>query len=257
MSKSFAQHFQNAYGDDGLKKNYMRAHYDVTGFCQGVGLNGSVVSRLRNAVIEGINAQVLLPRAILLVFEDDILKEVNHFKPGISHICGRLLEWLSNQLHRAIVAHKEKLPSKSRKFRYPTILWVKAVKHYDFKEMNEFRDKFNNCVNATVALFREMEVLNLEKWDDCDRGLIKNDRFTARGMASYWMSINDAFEKWDREVMKASRIPSCGSGNGKTVGSICKYREDLANSNKFRWKPEETRFKLPKPKAKPTLVPYQ
>ena len=34
MSKSFAQYFQNAFGDSG-KMGYIRAHYDAIGYCQG------------------------------------------------------------------------------------------------------------------------------------------------------------------------------------------------------------------------------
>ena len=34
MEKTFGQYFQNAYSMEG-KKSYMRAHYDVTGFCPG------------------------------------------------------------------------------------------------------------------------------------------------------------------------------------------------------------------------------
>ena len=114
MSESYAQYFQNAFGDNG-KINYMRAHYDVTGFCQASnGLNNNYISRIRNALAKGMNDQVILPRAVLLIFEEDLITSVNHKKPGISTLMGRLIEWLANQMHRMIVSHKEKLPSKSR-----------------------------------------------------------------------------------------------------------------------------------------------
>ena len=130
MAKSFGQHFQNAYADDGITKGYVRAHYDVTGFCQdGEALNGSYMGRIRNAVIEGINKQTLMPKAIIMVLDMDFLDHINHYNPGISFICGKMLEWVSNQLHRAVTAHKEKLPSKSRKFRYPMFLWIRMPMH--------------------------------------------------------------------------------------------------------------------------------
>ena len=128
MADSYAQHFQNAFGSNG-KLGYVKAHYDVSGICnksisQG---NGNIINRVRNAVVKLINDQWLLPKVILLILEGDILEEINHFKPGISGAIGRLLEWLANQLHRVITSHKERLPSKSRKYKYPTILWILPI----------------------------------------------------------------------------------------------------------------------------------
>ena len=175
MVKSFSQYFQNAFSEDG-KTGYIRAHYDVSGYCSGnTAEGGNILNRLRNILVEAINKEITFPKAIMYVFEEDILDEMNHFKPGVSLLSGRCLEWLGNQIHRIVITHKERLPSKARKFKYPTIFWVSLPNHYDWpKSRDESRKKFNSCIRSTVSLFREMQELTFEcsDWDDCDRSLL-------------------------------------------------------------------------------------
>ena len=125
MASSFAQHFQDAYHSSNNKVGYIRAHYDVSGFCNGTvikGGNGNILNRLRNELVRAINEQPLLPRAIVVVLDDDVIDAFNHYIYGFSKSVGRIAERLGNQFHQIVSAHKEKLPSKSRKFKFPTIL---------------------------------------------------------------------------------------------------------------------------------------
>ena len=257
VARSFAQYFQDAFGMDGKKVGYIRAHYDVTGYCQDSGLNASIWSRLHNGLVEALNKQVLLPKAILLVLEDDIIRNVNFFQQGFSSLLGRLLEWLSNQIHRVITARKEKLPSKSRKFKYPTILWCLLPEHYGFGPKNEFRKKLNCCISSVTALFREMETLPIE-WDELDMSLISKETFTAKGFLVFWQKLNLAFEKWDKEQMRILHTSTTPQGNGRLYScgttkenkQAGRHRERKEVSQKFHWKPGQTKFKLPKPKPK-------
>ena len=247
VESTFAQYFQNVYGDN-MKKSYLKAHYDVTGYCPGTEfLNGNILSRLRNALTAAINKQQLFPKAILIVLESDLLDSLKHKKPGISDLMGRTIEWLFNQFHRMVITYKEKLPSKSRKFKYPTILWSSLPLHKDWERsgINEYRMKFNTCLKNTVSLFREMEFLPI-KWDDLDEDLLVDRRMSSKGLTTYWSALNDAFESWDKEQMKSSKIQL--GINKNPVKNQNRYREAVAENGKFKWKIEKTRFKLPKPK---------
>ena len=224
------------------------AHYDATGFCQSAttALNGNILSRIRNALVEAINAQVVLQRAVILVLDNDLLNYFNHYKPGVSLLLGKAVEWIANQFHRIITAHKEKLPSKSRKFKYPTILWSKLPIHKEWTEINESRTKLNTCIKNTVSLFREMEILEFPEWNSNDSSIVTRSKLNAKGFIQYWQCINRGFEEWDKAQMKlkqAATVPF--SSDGKKFGN--KYRERTAESRKFDWKPIDTRFKLPKP----------
>ena len=248
VSDTYTQFFKNAFGDEG-QIGYIRAHYDVTAFCLGKDkLNKNILSRFRNALVKAVNKQVVLPKAIIYIMEQEFIDDLQHYGPGISHLLGKCVEYIANQTHRVITAHKEKLPSKSRKFKYPAILWATMPEHYDWKEMNQYRNKYNVIIQTTTSLFREMEILKLT-WDDCDRGYFTRMKLNARGRTSFWISVNEAFEAWDKLQMKLAKIPSCGNAsttNKKWKKVTSHYREDVSHSKKFAWKPAQTRFKLPK-----------
>ena len=257
VEDTFGQYVQNAYGDDG-KVSYMRAHYDVTGFCPGNEfLNGNILGRLRNAMATAINKQSLMPRAVIFVIENDILEAINHYKPGISHLLGKSIEWLMNQIHRMVVTHKEILPSKSRKFKYPAILWCLLPQHEQWSEMGEYRAKFNFCLKNTASIFREMGILQLD-WDEADPSYFTMGRMNGKGYTYFWLAVDNAFQLWDKEQMRLVKINKPIVQNSKTkedpktnagAAEHNHYREKVALQGKFTWKPSKTRFKLPKPKG--------
>ena len=244
LAAKYTQYFKNAFNHD-EKVGYIRAHYDVTAFGQVNvdALNSNILSHLRNALIQGINNQILLPRAIVVVLESDLLESLNHYESGVSHACGRLLEWLANKFHRIITAYKEQLPSKARKFKYPTIIWIALPFHNKLgSPQNEFRHKFNVCLESVVSLFREMTMLKLgEPWTNNDDDYVLHQHFTSKGHAAYWQAIDKAVENWDKEQMRVNKpkIPP------KWVQNKNQKLKD-----KFKFNPNKTRFALPPPTKK-------
>ena len=254
MSKSYAQYFQNAYFDGG-KLSYLKAHYDITGICLSrlEAYGTSLLIKMRNHLVKLLNDQVLPPRAIIIILDDDMIREIKHNKPGISEALGRLFEWLINQYHRIITSHKERLPTKSRKFKYPHFLWIPATYHTKFEDSNEFRKKNNIALSNVTSLFREMTCLELKGWDPEDQELIVNNRFTSFGSTKFWLAVNDAFETWDRDQMKQVRLLSCEqeqkkkvAGNNRKPQKKRKFQEDVARK-RFVCNAENVSFKLPKP----------
>ena len=72
----------------------MRKHYDA--YCSATGPDnfapGNILTRLFNSLINGINEQTLLPKAVVLVFDDDILDAIDHYLDGISYLISKSLE---------------------------------------------------------------------------------------------------------------------------------------------------------------------
>ena len=135
-------------------------------------------------MVEAINAQALLPKYIIVILEADLIKVANHHSDGISQMLSQWVDWVANEYHRIIVSHKEKLPTKSRKFKYPQILWIATVHHNYFSSLeNNNRKKFNTCLFSIAEMYREVSVLMLHTWDTRDSTLIadSNDSFTHRG----------------------------------------------------------------------------
>ena len=88
-----------------------------------------------------------------------------------------------------------------------------------------------------------------------------NNKFNGRGLLKYWKSVNDSFEAWDREQMKNNRSMAAATKPGKStqaqksvnnqqliVGTGTHQRRfpDYSAREKFKWNPNNARFKLPK-----------
>ena len=73
-----------------------------------------MISRTRNALVKLITEQVLLPKLIVLVLDDDLLTLVRD-KAHTYKLTKRLLSWLINQFGRIVQTQKEYLPEKAKK----------------------------------------------------------------------------------------------------------------------------------------------
>ena len=74
----------------------------------------SVLGKLRNSLVYAMNKYTKLPKYILIVIDDDLIRCVNFDKPGTSEIFGRDLKWLANEYHDAIITRKKYLLKKAR-----------------------------------------------------------------------------------------------------------------------------------------------
>ena len=165
------------------------------------------MGRIKNNFVEVINQQILLPKIVIVVLEDDLLNAINHYKTGASLAIEPCLDWIMSELHDITVTYKQKLPTKSRKFRYPQFLWISAIHHDGFNNGNSYREKFNRCLMEVSSKYREMHVLHLVAWDPRQKGYMSNGSLTGKGLQKYWDAVNDAFQAWDKHQMR-NNIPA-------------------------------------------------
>ena len=206
MAKTFGPYFQDIHHED-QTTGFMHNHYDILGFCSGSLTrdmkNRNIMGRVHNNLVAAINQHTLLPKVVLLVFENDWLRSINHQCKGISTILYKCLHWLANEIKRLTVAYKEKLPTKSRKFKYPHFMLVPAVYHDQFGIENIYHEKFNDCLQDVLEDFREMSSLELHTWDRSDFSTCgENGQLTSHGNKKYWIAVNDAYQAWDKQNMK-------------------------------------------------------
>ena len=205
LAHSYQQYFFDVWGPQG-KLPYLLAHTDSAVFCHEnrQNLPGNILSRLRNLLVCGINDEILLPKAILIILDDDMMDDLDHYDHGITNSIGRMIEWIMNEMHRIINDHKNKLPSKARKFKFPTVLWYLIPLHEVYDQYSDFKKKFNKAVITTSKLFREVQYVQLDSssWNFKDESYFANGRFTADGLKAYWHGINQAYKNWDRIQMK-------------------------------------------------------
>ena len=162
---------------------YIRKNYTLEIFFDAV--RDNVISQVRTQFTQAINKKTVFPKIVLVPLEDDLLRDLDHDTFGISHILGNALKWLASEIHKMVLAHKEKLPPKAMKTGYPTILWAALPSHRNF-DNNISRRKFNDCLEKVVDNFTDMRIIRMKKeWDHDDHTLFKMGRFSSTGLTAY------------------------------------------------------------------------
>ena len=204
MADTVGQYLQS---DNQEGKPYMRERYETRIFPNtSLYAVKSITTKLHNNLVPAIREQKLLPKAVIFVIDDDLIKNVNYDHMGISEIFGQLLKDLMSGINRMISSYKENLPNKAKRYNYPTILWVEVPIHKNMPEhWKILRKKFSSCQESCAKFFPGMNTLYLKKvWDQNESEFFSDRRFTAKGLTAYWMSIDSAFWHWDTFIYPKS-----------------------------------------------------
>ena len=232
-SRSFEKYFLRAE-----IPGYTVSHADVAGFYNNkfASINPNTISRLRNTLVKAIESDPLLPKFILIVCDDDIIK---FFGTDVQESITKAVNYIMVEHNRTIMTHKEYLQKRSKKVGYPQFIWIQAPLHVNFAN-NSSRVKFNSTLETAAKKHDNVHTLQLRKgWDDEERNLYSYEsrRFTSQGLVTYWNAVDKTTKYVDtiyfRKIMN------------KKFGHA---------TNKFHWRKDtdyidhdEPRWALPKP----------
>ena len=222
---------------DGSHNSFTYNHFEVKEFLTSKYSNAcsptNIITRLLNAVICGLNEYKGLPRLIIMVLDDDVIRCCNHLDSDFTIFFTRILDALTRELSKAIDICKDLLPEKAKRENVPHILWIAPPTHKNFNPINnEQRKKFSICLNGSISLYRNMTMLNMVKHWDHDDGnnfLREAYRFTSEGLTKYWLSVDAAVRFWF--VALAKKLDK--APNAKKNSSVnSKQRQ---NSSRYKW----------------------
>ena len=183
--------------DSVQKKLYMRDKYDVFAFLNNSHFDTNFLSRLRNVLVTAFNQNDKLPRIILIVLDNDLLRFINHRKFGVQLESATLQEWLLQEVNQVVNQRFAQLPNKCIKPGFPHVVWFGLPLHDVFID-NDLRIKFNHGFECEVLKFKNMSLLLPKKgWNAKDKTVILNGNYTPNGAAMYWLAIDVAIHFWD------------------------------------------------------------
>ena len=154
----------------------------------------NILSRLRNMLIGLIHQEVKLPKMIIIVLDDDLVK---YYGPDEDDEClekafKRLLNELMTEFRKIISTQKERLPKKAQRPFYPQMVWIEAPLNKCFGNNRE-RKIFNKSLNSSAKFQENVSVLALKKiWDYDNTRLFVNEalRYTSEGLSMYWAAVD-------------------------------------------------------------------
>ena len=103
--KSFNKYYYLQAGDE----QYMKEQFEVTGFMndKSSSLDTNTLSRFRNNFVGAVTDQPVLPKFVVIVPDNDIIKYVWYCKDDVQDGYVRLLKWLMSQYNCMVASVKE------------------------------------------------------------------------------------------------------------------------------------------------------
>ena len=231
---------------------YTKDNFDMTGFVSSrFNTNPSAIGRFRNGLVKGIEDQIQLPKYVVIVPDDDIIKMFRHTTKGLSKAFGRVIEKMMTDFDKIIEIHKDHLPSKAKKQGYPRFVWIEPPMHEGF-ENNHERFKFNKVLERMADVHENTVAVQLKKiWDGNDSSLFiqESNRFTSLGYTTYWKAIDSTIRYCDTILFKKHTFGK-PKGNYKQKFDRYHWPQHSTVQNIKKIESDTGRRKLPTPPRK-------
>ena len=213
----YRSHFKNAHEEN----FYLKQNYDLVPICNSKynSQDCNFLSRFNNTVASGLNKIDKLPKYMVMVLDDDLIRYVDFYNCGMSSLFGECLEWLITQVNKMIAKRKAQLPAKAVHDDYPFIYWVAAPMHKNADL--EVHKKFNDCLESIVRQIDNMRVAKVKEfWAFEDEVLVNEDGIiTPVGLSSYWKAVDAAIKYNVQKRNEFLRSFTHRSGTGQATQS--------------------------------------
>ena len=235
---------KNNRNEHGQYNTFSYLNYEVRAYLTSYDHNNkSALGRIRNSIINALNEHATLPKLMVVVQDDDILKSL----PNIEYRAAaqQIVEWLLREISRSLESYKEYLPKKSVRPNIPHLLWIAPPTHCNFPDLENYRrEQYGKALEFAVTSYSNMSCLHMIKfWDHHDASAFLNEekykRFTANGLTNYWLSVDSAIRYWATAI-----CPKIGKKEKFQKGER-PFKK--AEHNKYKWYNKNQNQRLPTP----------
>ena len=152
----------------------------------------SLLARLINNMIEGLNATNRMPRILLVILDQAIVREINFFEYGISKVLAKVLTHLIKQIQKAIERRKDimcEIKPGSLNRGEPKIIYLAMFDCPNPGKYISLHAKFNAILEEILAGQRNRYFLNIT--DSMGRNCFdRYNNITSTGQINMWMEID-------------------------------------------------------------------
>ena len=197
----------------------------------------SLLARLYNAIIEGLNSKVKLSRYVFILPDADLIKDMDLYDCGISDMLHIIIKWLVTNVGKAFEIRREQLqrlkPGALGTTTEPRLIWLAMVarpfiEDKNFSKIFKARFKFNTALEAVLFESKYNHMMYLDNVKECHH-FDQWGNLTQSGKTEMWKEINQQMMMFDEHT---SDLRPCKPKAQQATGS---------RGNK------QIRRKLPKP----------
>ena len=207
VSRNFTEYYRHVVNSTTKEKYFGMQQYEVqeystTRYASSI---KEIIPRLLNLIAKAIIDNKYLPKVMMIITDDDVLKQVKMPNPVERPELEFILEYFLEDVHRTIREYKEKLEVKCKHEHYPHVILIMPPCHKYFPN-NEQRDLFTDVMEEIIQnneAYSYICCLRLKKcWDERDGAYYLRDqrRFTPIGLTAYWSGVDEALKFWSRTL---------------------------------------------------------
>ena len=188
---------------------FMADNYEVTPLCSSKSSCSEVnmLLRLKCLLLTGLNKHAKLPKYLLFIMDDDLIKFLNFYNQESAELFGALVESITKEFFMMIEICKSQLPKKAMRKDFPTVYWMAAPHTWKFRD-NDQRQKLNLCAESIAKKLGSFKVIKIkEVWDPKDGTLVHDGMITPVGLeniGNQWMRPFNSTSKNLRESCRNS-----------------------------------------------------
>ena len=229
--------------------------------------NPDVISRVRNVLVKAYRKHAKVPKIIVIVIENDLIKNIDHEGYGVGFFYEDQINWLFDEFNDVTEEFKKLLPARATKNRqnWPHFLWMSPTLHDNYMEIeNEKRKKFTKCLEKQARNHKNISTLRIkDAWLKNDNSLFtqRDKRFTPSGWNVLWLAVDSAIQHFDTKIvpnieesLTARRFVVNNTEQRDKKGRADERRYNWTSYRRHHGQPER-RFRLPTPpKANKTKI---
>ena len=224
---------------------YIRENFDVLGKLSNKYLSNdpNLISRLHNQLVDAIHEKVILPKYLVVVLDDDLIKFLNlEPREGVAKAMGRVINEIMSDHRKLLQRQKEYLNKRSKKYMFPQIVWIEAPYHKNFgRTNNSLRKIYNQCLDKVASFNTDVTILELKKiWESDNSRLFieESSRYTTEGFANYWAAVDCTLKFMDTIYIQKILTKTAKKDKKKNKGKQSAGRNGESQSqsqNRYKW----------------------
>ena len=171
--------------------------------------NRSVMCRLVNCFINAFNTKMKIPKWIVIVMEDDLIRNLPTRNKGMTAAYKKSISWMMTEQKKAVNRFKCYLPTRAKKhMNWPMIVWITPTLHVFYHNFNQRK----KCTRALRAAADDHDIIILplrQVWDykNTDLFTAAQLKYTNTGLTTLWTAVDRSIKFVDQRV---SRNPGKG-----------------------------------------------
>ena len=178
----------------GEDSSYMKDNYEVTIFCSDKYSSHirNILARVINTTVQALTNTKMLPKIMIFMMEDDIIKFLDHNDYGATELFGKIISYLDAEIRKIILTFKDNLPNKCKRNGQPHMIWISPSMHKNYNN-NALRRKFGGELEQILKGRNATTVLRLKQlWNTDDPNLVfeHSSRLSPTGENRIWRAVD-------------------------------------------------------------------